>query len=88
MAYTPKKVSALTEATTLADNDTVYIVKDGASLKATVGAVRRLASYTVATLPTGTAGALAWVSDASGGPVPVYSDGTNWRRFDDNQTVT
>jgi len=53
--------------------------------------VVRLKMYTVATLPTGTQGDFAYVTDASGytynsipvgggsGVVPVFFDGTNWR---------
>lgn len=58
---------------------------------ADTNALIRCRVYTVATLPTGIAGARAFVSDANattfasvvagGGAngVPVYSDGTNWR---------
>lgn len=46
--------------------------------------------YTVATLPpipfqiTG----LIFVLDESGGPVPAFSDGTNWRRCTDRAIVS
>ena len=50
-----------------------------------------LASYTVAApgLPdvTTTPG-LIFVSDESGGSVPAFSDGTNWRRVTDRAIVT
>lgn len=43
-----------------------------------------LRSYTVATLPTANpAGQMIYVSNATGGAVPAYSDGTNWRRVTD-----
>lgn len=49
-----------------------------------------LRSYTLATLPD--AGKytehVIYVSDATGGPVPVYSNGTNWLRFSDDTTVS
>lgn len=51
----------------------------------------RLASYTVATLPSassGGAGQMIYVSDESGGAVPAFSDGTNWRRVTDRAIVT
>jgi hypothetical protein len=63
-------------------------------LEAAVGVIPPTTNYTVATLPsaaTSGAGARAFVSDANattfastvagGGanPVPVYSDGTNWK---------
>lgn len=49
----------------------------------------RLRSYTVAGLPAaGAAGGLIYVSDESGGPVPAFSDGTNWRRATDRAIVS
>lgn len=51
----------------------------------------RLASYTVATVPAaGTAGAGAqiYVSDETGGAVPAFSDGTNWRRVTDRAVIS
>ena len=46
--------------------------------------LHRLRSYTVATLPTaGTAGRFAYCSNETGGAVPVFDDGTNWRRVTD-----
>jgi hypothetical protein len=48
-----------------------------------------LRSYTVATLPSPTVdGLVAFVSDAGGGAVPVYSRDGTWRRFNDNTEVT
>ncbi len=49
-----------------------------------------LPSYTVATLPSASANPqrLVYVSDESGGPVPVFSDGTNWRRVTDRAIVS
>ena len=45
-----------------------------------------LASYTLATLPSAAANPRlqAWCSNLTGGAMPVYSDGTNWRRVFDN----
>lgn len=46
-------------------------------------------SYTVGTLPAvGTAGGNIYVSNESGGAVPAFSDGTNWRRVTDRAIVT
>lgn len=48
-------------------------------------------SYTVATLPdpvTVGVGANAYVSDETGGGVPAFSDGTNWRRVTDRAIVS
>ncbi len=50
----------------------------------------RLASFTVATLPAPAnyTGAQVFVSNASGGAQPAYSDGTNWRRYSDGAVVS
>lgn len=49
----------------------------------------QLESYTVATLPTAaTAGGMIYVSDETGGAVPAFSDGTNWRRMTDRAVVS
>lgn len=48
----------------------------------------QLRSYTVATLPSAaTAGQLIYVSDETGGAVPCFSDGTNWRRVTDRSVA-
>lgn len=48
-----------------------------------------LRSFTVAALPADpNDGLLAFVSDAGGGAVPVYSRGGLWRRFDNNAEVS
>jgi len=50
----------------------------------------RLASYTVADLPDAAqyTGAQIFVSDETGGAVPAFSDGTNWRRVTDRTVVS
>lgn len=51
----------------------------------------RPGSYTVATVPsawTAGAGAQIYVSDEAGGAVPAFSDGTNWRRVTDRNTIS
>lgn len=49
-----------------------------------------LTSYTVAKLPDATryAAALIYVSNETGGAVPAFSDGTNWRRVTDRNIVS
>lgn len=50
-----------------------------------------LPSYTVATLPSAVtygAGSMVFVSDESGGAVPAFSDGTDWRRTTDRTIVS
>lgn len=47
--------------------------------------------YTVSTLPDvpdATKAFLIFVSDESGGAVPAFSDGTNWRRVTDRAVVS
>lgn len=49
----------------------------------------QLRSYTVAGLPSSaTAAQMIYVSNESGGAVPAFSDGTNWRRVTDRAIVT
>lgn len=46
--------------------------------------------YTVATLPNAAANArtMIYVSNETGGAVPAFSDGTNWRRVTDRAVVS
>jgi hypothetical protein len=46
-------------------------------------------SYTVATLPSvaDNVGRMIYVSDAAGGGIPAFSDGTNWLRVDTRAIV-
>lgn len=50
----------------------------------------QLAIYTVATVPAAASytGALIYVSDAAGTPIPCFSDGTNWKRVDTGATLS
>lgn len=46
--------------------------------------IYRMRSATVATLPSASpAGQWIYVSDETGGAIPCFSDGTNWRRVTD-----
>ena len=49
-----------------------------------------LTDYTVATLPSASANSsgLIFVTNETGGPVPAFSDGTNWRRVTDRAIVS
>jgi hypothetical protein len=49
----------------------------------------QLKSYTVLGVPAAASslGQLVFVSNESGGAVPAYSDGTNWRRFSDGAII-
>ena len=53
------------------------------------GQVLRLGSYVVADLPSATTpGRMIYVSDETGGAIPAFSDGTNWRRVTDRAVVS
>lgn len=63
----------------------------GLTLVADASGAPRIPSFTVAGLPNAGAagaGALGFVSDASGGAILAFSDGSSWRRCDDRTTVT
>lgn len=50
-----------------------------------------LPSYTVATTPTPNVnliGAMAYITNESGGAVPAFCDGTNWRRVTDRNIIS
>ena len=49
-----------------------------------------LKSYTVATAPAAASwtGAIVYVSDETGGAIPAFSDGTNWRRVSDRTIIS
>jgi hypothetical protein len=46
--------------------------------------------YQVATVPSaaGAAGLIIFVTNEVGGPVPAFSDGTDWRRSTDRQVIS
>lgn len=48
----------------------------------------RLKSYTVSGVPTGSAGDMIFVTDETGGAIPAFSDGTNWRRVTDRAIIS
>jgi hypothetical protein len=49
------------------------------SLPTTVASLPAAASYTGSTI---------YVTDETGGSIPAFSDGTNWRRVSDNTIVS
>jgi hypothetical protein len=55
-----------------------------------IGAQVQLQPYTVLTLPDATtkAGGMIYVSDETGGAVPAFTDGTDWRRVTDRAVVS
>ena len=55
------------------------------------GSFVRPGSFTVATVPSASlagAGAMIFVSNETGGPVPAFSDGTDWRRCTDRAIIS
>jgi len=50
----------------------------------------KLASYAVADLPPAAdwTGGMAYVTNETGGAIPAFSDGTNWRRVSDRAVVS
>jgi hypothetical protein len=49
----------------------------------------QLIGYTVSALPdASTAGGMIFVTDETGGAVPAFSDGSNWRRITDRVIVS
>jgi hypothetical protein len=58
----------------------------GLTLVAAAGGAPKLPAFTIAALPnaaTAGPGAIVYVSDESGGAVPAFSDGSDWRRITD-----
>lgn len=54
-----------------------------------LGSQVQLPSYTVATLPSAsTVGGMIFVTDETGGAVPAFSDGANFRRVTDRSVVS
>ncbi len=56
-----------------------------------VEGVLRLGSHSITSLPVAAeigAGGIAYVTDSGSGPVLAYSDGSQWRRADDNLPLT
>ena len=59
-------------------------VISAAGFETGIGGVFKLPSYLKTAVPPATtnAGALIYVSDATGGACPMFSNGTNWLRVD------
>lgn len=84
---------------TVTQSDDLGLVTDAVTAESDLGALVIsgliypdqfvLPSYTVSTLPSASiAGAMIYVSNESGGAVPAFSDGTNWRRVTDRAIVS
>lgn len=56
--------------------------------KQTIGNILRLPRYAKAALPpVDPEGQMIYVTDDTGGAVPAFSDGTNWRRVTDRAII-
>ncbi len=61
---------------------------DAVGLNSTTGR-SNLLPYTVSTVPEASVGyGMIMVTDESGGPVPAYSDLTDWRRVTDGAVIS
>ena len=87
----------VTEPVTLSDD--LGLVTDAVTAEADLGTLVTsgliypdqfvLPSFTANTLPSAAiAGAMIYVTNETGGPVPAFADGTNWRRVTDRAIVT
>lgn len=91
MASTPKKFTQLDPMTTLTGNEVIPGVQGSENRKTTTGEINNMPmpSYTVAGAPSAAiAGRWIYVTDEVGGPVPAFSDGTNWRRCTDRAIIS
>lgn len=85
------RVKALNTAKVQIHNASNNGLEVGSDNKASfIGVVPILPTYTLATLPSASTfvQGLIYVSNATGGAIPCFSDGTNWRRFDDRAVVS
>lgn len=90
--YLPGSYNALTHTFTIGATTLMALTS---TLVAVTGAVTattfmKPGSYTVAGVPsaaTAGAGAMIYVSNETGGAVPAFSDGTNWRRVTDRTVI-
>lgn len=62
----------------------------GLSVETDASLIFQAKSYTVATLPAAATypRAIVYVSNETGGAVPAFSDGSNWRRVTDRAVVS
>jgi len=85
----PDYGATLTETGKATQEFQVFLDDLESRLNDVVGAQVTLTSYTVLTLPPViSAPGMIFVSNESGGSVPAFSDGTNWRRVTDRNIVS
>lgn len=75
------------ELVTRSIGDDLYVSSTGETL--TAGPIL-LANYLLAEVPDATeyTGGMIYVSDETGGAIPAFSDGTNWRRVQDRAVIS
>lgn len=82
-----ERQSEMPTATALTGAEASPIVQNGVTVQTPVTAMQVLKSYSKTALPAQAEGAMIYVTDATGGSIPAYSDGTNWRRMSDGSIV-
>lgn len=89
--FTTPPGGAQAERLTLLEGGNVGIGVSAPQTKLHVDGPIRCKSYTVGTAPSASAagaGAQIYVSDETGGGVPAFSDGSNWRRVTDRAVIS
>lgn len=81
------RISELPDATSLTGDEYAIVVQSSTTKKTPVNTLQVLKSYFKASLPVATTGVLIYVSDATGGAVPAFSDGSIWRRVTDRTQI-
>lgn len=72
-----------------ASNPAEWVRRAAGAINQLISRDATLKEYTVATLPdAGGDFRLIYVSDESGGAVPAFNDGTDWRRVTDRAVVS
>ena len=91
--YADKNLVLRTDTTnrmTIHGDGRISVATPVASAQFSVEGAIRTGSFVKASLPsayTNGAGSLIFVSDASPAATMAYSDGADWRRFDDNSII-
>jgi len=79
------RIDALNKRVGINDNAPSYELDVNGKIRAQDQFI--LPSYTVAGVPSGVTGGMIFVTDETGGAVPAFFDGTNWRRVTDRAIV-
>jgi len=90
-SYQPLYIGGSAVSIGVSNSVTMTVSATALSVTGAITATARInfPSYTVGTLPAvGTASGMIYVSNETGGAVPAFSDGTNWRRVTDRAIVS